>query len=113
MTFEEWAGRVDAALAQIGAALPAHRSGREVYEALRARGVAKIAVDDPAWEHGGRAVSIRVAEDDAALRAAFVPRDGPDEAQPDEELSRLKTYVRSDVGAREAARDIAAFLTAP
>ena len=113
MTIEEWAGRVDEALAQRGGVLPAHHSGRDVYEALRARGVAKIGLDDPAWEHGGRAVSARVAEDGATLRAAFVPRGEADEAMPDEELSRLKTYVRSDVGAREAAHDIATFLGAP
>lgn len=120
MTIEEWAQRVDALLAANGGApgerrteFAAHASGRELTEALRARGAAKLAPGDPVWQHAGRAVAVRVAEDDATLRASFVPRDRTDAAQPDEELSRLKLYVRSDVGAREAARDIAAFLTAP
>ncbi len=113
MTIEEWAQRVDALLAEHGTDIAAHAAGTEVTEAMHARGVAKLGPDDPVWEHAGRAVAARVAEDDATLRASFVPRAAADPAMPDEELSRLKMYVRSDAGAREAARDIAAFLTAP
>lgn len=113
MTIEEWAEKVDALLAEHGSALSAHASGMDVTEAMHARGVAKLAPGDPVWQHAGRAVAVWIAADDATLRASFVPRDPTDAAQPDEEQSRLKLYVRSDVGAREAARDIAAFLTAP
>ncbi|MEA2663939.1 MAG: hypothetical protein QOI11_883 [Candidatus Eremiobacteraeota bacterium] len=113
MTIEEWAERVDALLAEHGAGLAAHASGMEVTEAMHARGVAKLQPGDPVWQHAGRAAAVWIAADDATLRASFVPRDRTDAAAPDEELSRLKMYVRSDVGAREAACDIAAFLTAP
>lgn len=113
MTIEEWAQRVDALLAEHPAGLAAHASGIELIEALHARGVTKLAPGDPVWQHAGRTVAVWVASDDATLRGSFVPRDPTDTAQPDEELSRLKLYVRSDVGAREAARDIGAFLTAP
>ncbi len=120
MTIEEWAEKVDALLAADGGApgerragLAAHASGMDLTEAMHARGVTKLGPGDPVWQHAGRAVAVRVAEDDATLRASFVPRDRTDAAAPDEEQSRLKLYVRSDVGAREAARDIAAFLTAP
>jgi hypothetical protein len=113
MTIEEWAERVDALLAQHDPALSAHAGDRDVTEAMHARGVAKLAPGDPVWQHAGRAVAVRVAEDDATLRASFVPHDPTDAAVPDEEHSRLKMYVRSNAGAREAARDMAAFLTAP
>lgn len=112
MTIEEWAARVDALLAEHGGGLAAHASGMDLTEAMHARGVAKLAPGDPVWQHAGRAVAVWVASDDSTLRGSFVPRDGADEAVPDEELSHLKMYVRSEIGAREAARDIAAFLTA-
>jgi hypothetical protein len=113
MTIEEWAARIDALLAEHGGGLTAHTSGMDVTEAMHARGVAKLAPGDPVWQHAGRAVAVWIAADDSTLRASFVPRGGADAAEPDEEHSRLKMYVRSDVGAREAARDITAFLTTP
>jgi hypothetical protein len=94
MTLEEWAARLDALAAAEGLGLPPHD--------LREDG-------NPRWSANGRAAWVRVAEDDATLRAFFIPRDAGDTAVADEEHSREKTYVRSDVGAREAARDIARF----
>jgi len=95
MTLEEWAARLDELAAGEGVATPPH--------ARRDDG-------NPSWTAGGRSAWVRIAEDDATLRAFFVPRDPADPAVPDEERSHEKTYVRSDAGAREAARDIARFL---
>jgi hypothetical protein len=111
MTLEEWARRVDAVLAQTTPPLPAHVANPDVYDRLRGRGVEKITVADPVWAHDRRFVVVRIAEDDSSLRASFVPRDEHDSAIPDATFHREKAYVRSDAGAVEAARDIAAFLS--
>jgi hypothetical protein len=110
MTLEEWAGRVDAFLAQTVPAIEPHVEGPAIYEMLRERGIPRITPEDPAWRRNGRWASARVAEDDASLRVAFVPRDPVDTRYPDEERSHEKMYVRSDAGAREAALDITRFL---
>jgi hypothetical protein len=98
MTLAEWAARLDELAAGERPGLPGHEA--------RADG-------NPAWSANGRTAWVRVAEDDATLRAFFVPRDRADAAIVDEERSTEKTYVRSDAGAREAARDIAHFLNGP
>ncbi|HZO92372.1 MAG TPA: hypothetical protein VFB22_01265 [Candidatus Baltobacteraceae bacterium] len=95
MTLEQWAGRLDALARAEQLAIPAHGTNERGY---------------PDWSAGGRGAWVRVAEDDATLRMFFVPRDPADTALADEERSHEKTYVRSDVGAREAARDLARFL---
>ena len=68
---------------------------------------------DPVWQHDARIVAVRVAEDDSSLRAVFVPRDDADEAYPSQERSRTRAYLRGDMSAHDAARDIISFLRFP
>jgi hypothetical protein len=111
MTLDEWAQRVDELLGTIDASLPPHETGPGIAEALQARGETTFTPQDPAWRYGGRIVAARVAEDDSSLRAVFVPRDDADEAYPGQERTRLRTYLRGDLSAHDAARDIGSFLT--
>jgi hypothetical protein len=111
MTLDEWARRVDELLGAAGTNLPKHETGPATAELLHAKGAVKFTAQDPAWRYGGRIVAVRVAEDDSSLRAVFVPRDEHDEAYPAEERSRVRTYLRGEPSARDAARDIATFLT--
>jgi hypothetical protein len=96
MTLEEWADRVDALIAEGGAISVTH-----------------VGAHEPTWTSGGRSVRIRVAEDEASLRAFFTRRDATDTAVPDQQLGRERTFMRGEAGAHEAARDIVQFLTYP
>jgi hypothetical protein len=96
MTIEEWADRVDALIAKSGTISAIH-----------------VGAHVPTWTSAGRSVRIRVAEDEASLRAFFTPRSATDTAVPDQQLGRERTYMRGDAGAHEAARDIVQFLAYP
>ena len=103
MTLDEWAIAVDDAIAARGVDLRDHaRADERAVEALRACGVMHFAPGDPLWTSARGSVGARVAEDDATLRAVFIPAQSGAIAE--------RTYVRSDVGARDAAAAIASFV---
>jgi hypothetical protein len=96
MTIEEWADRVDARIAESGTISVTH-----------------VGAHEPTWTSDGRSVRIRVAEDQASLRAFFTPRGAADTAVPDHQIGRERMYMRGEAGAHEAARDIVQFLAYP
>ena len=105
MTLEEWARRVDDAIASRDPDLRGHVEADErAVEALRACGVPRFVPGDPLWTAEPGSVAARAAEDDATLRAVFIPASQGE--------IRESTYVRSDAGAREAGAAIAMFLSA-
>jgi hypothetical protein len=111
MTLDQWAARVDEHLSEAAPDLPRHEAAGELADRLNADGETRFNPGDPAWQYRERTVAMRVAEDDASIRALFVPRDEMDPAYPAGEHSRLRAYVRGEASARDAAGDIATFLT--
>jgi hypothetical protein len=110
MTLDQWAARVDEHLSESAPDLPRHEAAGELADALNGDET-RFDRDDPVWRYRERTVAMRVAEDDASIRALFVPRDETDPAYPDSEHSRLRAYLRGEASARDAAGDIATFLT--
>jgi hypothetical protein len=111
MTLDQWSARVDEHLIAAAPDLPRHEAAGELADALNAGGETRFDPDDPVWRYRERTVAMRVAEDDASIRAHFVPRDETDPAYPSGEHSRLRAYLRGESSARDAARDIATFFT--
>jgi len=104
MNLDQWARRVDDVVLSRDPNLRTHVEADErALEALRACGVVRFGLGDPLWTGRGGSVGARVAEDDATLRAVFIPSD--------EGAIKEQTYVRSSEGANEAAAAIAAFLS--
>ena len=103
MTLDDWATRVDDAIAAQGLDVRGHaRADERAVEALRACGITRFTVGDPLWTGDRGSIGARVAEDDATLRAVFIPAQAGDISE--------RTYVRSAAGAVEAAGAIVNFL---